>query len=337
MSRGRLPAILLFAALPAALLTTSAGAQPRVSGTVFADFQDQLHGTAVPVDSSSFRFRRVQFTVDQDLDSVFSARVQLEADDNELTSKGKSATFLKQVWLRWSHVGAFGDLYMGLSTTPTWSIAEGVWGYRSLEKTVLDVQGLGSATDMGVALQRAPSAAHPLGWHLMLSNGNGQKPENTAGKKLALSLPYRVGDLTLEGMGDFEDERGTHDRWTVKALAGWQHASDALGVELYRRVNANAGVANADVVPSGVSVYGRHRLNDHWRAVGRVDFTDPDSNLDSAGYRETYFVAALDAMPHAHVHVMPNILVRTYSGKAAAAADRKADITLRITLHWNYK
>ena len=96
-------------------------------------------------------------------------------------------------------------------------------------------------------------------------------------------------------------------------------------------------MANADVVPSGVSVYGRHRLNDHWRAVGRVDFTDPDSNLDSAGYRETYFVAALDAMPHAQVHVMPNILVRTYSGKAAAAADRKADITLRVTLHWNYK
>ena len=337
MSRGRLLAALLFAALPAALFVSPAGAQPRISGMVFADAQDQLHGAAVPADSSSFRFRRVQLTVDHDLDSVFTARFQLEADDNELTSKGKSTVFLKQVWLRWSHLGSFGDLYMGLSQSPTWAIAENFWGYRSLEKTVLDAQGLGVATDMGVALQRAPSAAHPLGWHLMLSNGNGQKPENSAGKKVSLSLPYRIGDVLLEAMGDYEDERGTADRYTTKAFIGWQHANEGAALEVYRRVNARAGAALADVEPTGLSAYGHLQLAPHWRAVGRVDVTDPDANNDNAGYRETYFIAALDAQPHANVHVMPNLLVRTYSAKASALPDRKADVTLRVTLHWNYK
>lgn len=304
---------------------------------VFADAQHQLHGAVVPSDSSSFRFRRVQLTVDHDLDSVFTARVQLEADENELTSKGKSATFLKQVWLRGSHLGSVGDLTMGLSPTPAWGLTEGFWGYRSIEKTVLDLQGLGSATDMGVSLQRMPSAAHPIGWHIMLSNGNGQKPENSAGKKLALSVPYRLGDVTLEAMADYEDERGTADRWTTKAFVGWKHADDAAGIEVYRRVNARAGAALADVTPRGVSVYGRHRLTPHWHAVGRVDMTDPDGNAEQSGYRETYFIAALDATPQANVHVMPNVLVRTYSAKASALPDRKADVTLRMTLHWLYK
>lgn len=332
------PVIHLTAAGFALLLAAaSAHAQARVSGMVFADAQYQMKGTSVPADSSSFRFRRVQFTVDQDLDTTFAVRLQLEADENELTSKGKTTTFLKQAWLRWGHLRGAGDLYMGLSPTPTWQVAEGLWGYRSLEKTVLDLQGLGSATDMGVAIQRVPTAARPLGWHLMLSNGNGQKPENSAGKKLMLSVPYKHGDLTLEGMADYEDERGTRDRWTAKALVGWSKNADALGVEVYRRVNANAGLANADVTPAGVSVYGRKKLDDRWRAVARLDWTDPDANADNVGYRELFFLAALDATPAANVHVMPNVLVRTYSAKDSALPDRDADVSFRVTLHWAYK
>lgn len=338
MSRGRTnPSSVLAALLLAALTLSPAHAQVRVSGMVFADAQHQLHGYSVPSDSSSFRFRRVQFTADQDLDSLFASRVQLEADESELTSKGKTTVFLKQAWLRWSDRGAFGDLYLGLSPTPTWALPESYWGYRSLEKTVLDLQGMGTATDMGVALLRAPSAAHPLGWHLMLSNGTGQKPENSPGKKLTLAVPWRLGDFVVEGMGDFEDERGTRDRWTVRAFGGWQKGADGAGVELYRRVNANAGVANADVVPAGLSVHGHHALNGLWRVVGRVDWTDPDMNLDHAGYRELFFIAALDAVPNAAVHLMPNVLVRTYSAKDSALPDRKADVALRVTAYWTYK
>src|SRR5512143_2069542 len=101
MSRGRTnPSRVLAALLLAALTLSPAHAQVRVSGMVFADAQHQLHGYSVPSDSSSFRFRRVQFTADQDLDSLFASRVQLEADESELTSKGKTTVFLKQAWLR---------------------------------------------------------------------------------------------------------------------------------------------------------------------------------------------------------------------------------------------
>lgn len=338
MSRGRTPLMTFcLAALLVAPFAAPAHAQARFSGVVFADAQDALESDTVPADSSVFRFRRIQFTVDQDLDSVFAVRLQLEADDNELTSRGKVGVFVKQAWLRWTHVGALGDLFMGMSTTPTWSVAEGYWGYRSLEKTVLDLNGLGAATDLGVSLLRAPSAEQPVGWHLMLANGTGQKPENNAAKKLMLSVPWKLGDFVLEAMGDWEGETGPRDRWTTKAFGGWQKGSNAAGVELFRRVNAAAGVAGADAVPTGVSAYARRQLNAHWRAVGRVDWVDPDREQRNSGYRELYWIAALDAMPHANVHLMPNVLVRSYSAKDSALPDRRADVTLRVTLHYQYR
>lgn len=325
------------AVLLATAFAVPAQGQARLSGMVFADFQAALQGYSAPSDSSSFRFRRVQFTLDQDLDSVFAVRLQFEADDNELTSKGKSAAFLKQVWLRWHEFGPLGNLTMGMSLTPTWTLVESYWGYRSLEKTLLDFQGFGAATDIGVALQKAPAPGHPLGWHLMAANGNGQKPENNASKKLMLSVPLQLGNFVIEGMGDFEGETGPHDKWTAQGFAGWQKGPDAAGVQVFRRVNAAAGVGGADMVPAGASVFGHRHLTAHWSAVGRVDWFDPDTKSASAGYREMYWIAALDASPRANVHLMPNVLVRDYSAKDSALPDRKADVALRITLYYLYK
>ena len=329
--------ILTWATLLSIALVAPVHAQARLSGMVFADAQDALHGYSVPADSSTFRFRRVQFTLDQDLDSVFAVRLQLEADDNELTSKGKASVFLKQAWLRWSHLGAAGDMIMGLSTTPTWALAESYWGYRSLEKTVLDLQGFGFASDLGVALLRAPAPGHPFGWHLMLANGSGQKPENNASKKLSLSLPYRFGNCVVEGLGEYEGETGPRDKWLAKLFGGWQKGPDGAGIEAFRRVNASAGLAGADVIPMGVSAFGHVKLAAAWRAVARVDWFDPDTEVKNAGYREMLWLAALDATPHANVHLMPNVEIRGYSAKASALPSRKADVALRLTLHYSYK
>ncbi|MEO5987359.1 MAG: hypothetical protein ABIU54_08810, partial [Candidatus Eisenbacteria bacterium] len=219
-------------------------AQGRVSGVAFGDAAWNVSDYRAP-DSLAFRFRRVQFTFDNDLDSLFAIRFQLEADENELTSKGRIAPYIKQAWLRWSGLGSVGDLLMGLQPTPLAVVAEGIWGYRSLEKTILDLHGLGGTTDMGVALQQVPTAPRPLGWHLMVMNGNGLKPENNSSKKVALSVPVRLNEWVIEAMADFEGEPGPADKWTAKLFTGWQNGANAFGLESFRRVNGAAGIAGA--------------------------------------------------------------------------------------------
>jgi hypothetical protein len=146
----------LFALMIAALvLAGPARAQLRVSGMVFADALAALKGYSVPADTSAFRFRRMQLTAAQDLDTTFSVLVQLEVDDGEVTSKGKSAAFMKQAWLRWKHLGPFGDFTFGESLTPTWALPETYWGYRSIEKTVTDLQA-GLRDRHGPAPSRRP-------------------------------------------------------------------------------------------------------------------------------------------------------------------------------------
>jgi len=327
----------LFLLIAGSLGGLPARAEPKVSGMVFADAHVALQGASVPADSSAFRFRRVQLTVDQALDSVFSVRVQLEGDDGNLGSADRQSPFLKQVWLRWSGPAAFGDVTMGLSVTPLWSVSESFWGYRSIEKTVLDVQGFGSVVETGVALQRTAPRSGGLGYHLMVANGSGLRPENNGSKKLMLSVPWRAGDMVLEGVADYEGQPGPLDRWTAKLFGGWMHEGSAFGVEAYRRVHENAGPLGADLVPMGVSVFGHAPLSPRWTAVGRVDWTDPDSEQDATGYRVWYVIAALDYAARGNVHFLPNVLVRAYAPKASTVADRDADVTLRGTLFFTFR
>ena len=328
----------LFAALVAVLSSAQfVSAQPRLSGQVFADALAARQGYSVPADSSAFRFRRLQVTAAQALDTTFSVQVQLEVDDGELTSQGKSAAFMKQAWLRWAHLRGLGDLTAGLSTTPTWDLSEAYWGYRSIEKTVMDLQGLGFSTDIGVSLRRAPVPMHAVGWFVMLSNDNGQRPENDDTKRLSLSVPWRRGDFVFEGLADVTPASGPLDRWTGKLFVGWQKGPNAAGVETYERVNAAAGVNGGDVRPAGVSVFGHRAFAKTWQMVGRVDWTDPDLSPHDAGYRQLYLIAALDASPRANVHLMPNALIRTYPAKSGSLPHRDADVTLRVTLWFDLK
>lgn len=328
----------LFATLVGVLSSAQfASAQPRVSGQVFADALAALSGYSAPADSSAFRFRRMQVTATAPLDTTFSVLVQLEVDDGEQTSQGKSAAFMKQAWLRWGRVHGLGDLTLGLSPTPTWDLSEAYWGYRSIEKTVMDLAGLGFATDIGVSLRQAAGPTHPVGWFVMLSNDNGQRPENNGTKRLALSVPWRIGDFVVEGLADATPAPGPLDRWTGKVFVGWQHGPSAAGLETYERVNAAAGVNGADVRPAGVSLFGHRAFAKTWQMVGRVDWTDPDVSTHGSGYRQLYFIAALDASPRANVHLMPNALIRTYSAKAGSLPNRDPDVTLRVTLWFDLK
>ena len=319
---------------------TTAAAQtgpPSFSGMVFADGFVAFEGSSAPADSSAFRFRRVQLSYDQQLDSVFSLRIQIEADDANLSSDGRYVPYLKQSYLRWADMGGLGDLDMGLAVTPTWRTVEEHWGYRSLERTLLDLRGAGIPTDLGVALRRAVPERGGVGYHFMLANGSGTRPERNSGKKASLALPVRSGQWQAEILGEYETAIGPGDRYTTRLFAGWLRGTTAVGAEVAQLVVGGAGPSGSDTRPFGVSAWARTALGHRLRAVGRVDWTDPDRAHDQSGYQEVYALAALDWMPLPNVHLMPNYAIRTFSAKDSAAPDRDADQMARITLWYNWR
>lgn len=332
-----LGALFAFLAISSPATGGAAEAPTRFSGLVFADYFYNLNGGGVVKDSSGFRFRRIYLTADHDLSERITSRLTLEANEEALTSNGRSGTYVKNAYLQFKGVVPNGDLFAGMSSAPLWQNSEVVWGYRSVEKTSLDYRGFGAASDIGVAMKGTFGAAGPVGYHVMFANGNGQKPENDRSKKAYAAFPIKFRKGLIEPFADYEGGRDDLDKYTLKLLLGWMEEKWAVGFEGFRRNNLNAGPGGDDVTPTGVSVFGRAKVNDRWGGFARFDWYDPNAEDDAIGYRRLYVLAGLDFTPIPDVHLMPNLSVESYDGKSSAMPHLDKDVVARITLSYNYR
>lgn len=303
----------------------------RLSGLVFADWFANVQGSATPDSVNGFRIRRIYFGYDNDLDTSYAVRLLLEADGVELTSGGRVTEFVKQAYLERKHLGSFGSLFLGIAPTPLFLTAERLWGYRSVEKTILDLNGLASATDLGVSLLSPPTDRRPLGWHVMYANGSGTRPETDRGKRTTVAIPLKVSSVLLEGVADYEGAPGDHDRYMLKVLGGWSSERFGFGVEAFRLVRKNSGPAGDDVAPTGLSVFGRGQSG-RWAALARFDHFDPDAEHEDLGYTTTLVIGGVDYGVTPAIHVIPNLEVRSYDAKSDALPELETDVVARVTL-----
>ena len=269
-----------------------------------------------PRKRNAFQFRRLYFTYQKDIAADFAIRFRLEAKDAGFAQGAKMEPFVKHGYLQWKKGLGDADVYLGLSGTPTWAVAEKVWGYRSIAKTVLDWNKIGSSADLGAALK---GAAGQLSYHLMVGNGPGQKPEDDHGKKFYGSLSFKAADrLILEGYADFNAKPAGRNERTFKGFVGWQGAKGKVGLEAFSRTNEQAGAGGEDQVITGVSAFGSLPLGAAFKGFGRFDAVSYDAEDD----RDLLFIAGLDYAAAKAVHLMPNVIVESSTGRDANVQGR---------------
>ena len=323
-------------ALILALLPSVASAgEGKISGYMFGDYywvvsaDDQdvavFPGT-VPKDSpqkrNAFQFRRIYFNYDKGIAEDFDIRFRLEAGDKGFGKGDKMIPFVKHAYLKWKKGVAGSDLYIGLSGTPTWSVSEKVWGYRSIEKTILDVNKIGSSADIGAGLK---GKSGKLGYHLMVGNGPGQKPENDNGKKFYGQVSFKASDaLQLVGYADFNMQPQDKNQLTVKGFAGFKKEKLSAGLEGFMRVNKKAA-GDDDVTITGVSAFGSLGLAEQLKGFGRVDMLSNDATDTT----DLLLIAGVDHAPAKNVHLMPNIYVQLPDGS-------DPNIQARVTFYYKF-
>ena len=92
-------------------------------------------------DFSSFEFRRIYLGYDYDISEKFTAQFLLAYEGATFTTDGKRSMYIKGANLRWKNIFHNSDLVIGQMSTPTFATtSEPVWGYRSLEKTIMDMR-----------------------------------------------------------------------------------------------------------------------------------------------------------------------------------------------------
>ncbi|HWR83921.1 MAG TPA: hypothetical protein VN285_11525 [Candidatus Deferrimicrobium sp.] len=340
---------MLLLVLCSAILKAQEKPTPKVHGYCFGDYFGKLEGdtseispsqySQVPKDFNGFQFRRIYLYVEHTLSDNFFSQFLLEGNDKAFEPGGKHGVFVKTAYLEWKNAIPRSSALFGLVPTPTWSLlSEKVWNYRSIEKTIIDFRGFGSASDMGVLLRGRFDSAGTVNYTIMVGNGNGQKPENNKYKKYYGGIFVKpTKEFVVEAYADFQPAAQDRNVMTLKGFAAYQSSKFTVGVEAFQQTQNKADSAGNDKKPLGVSVFAWVPIPNvqNLNGFARFDFFDPDTEVDSVGFKEMFFAAGVDFMPISNVHFMPNVWVNSFSAKESG--DKDADIVARLTVFYTYK
>lgn len=232
----------------------------------------RLSVTNGPASLQGFVIRRVFFTYDHDFATQFAMRFRLEFDQTANSSgayailpNGNGSVYIKDAWLCWKNIFAGTDRYFGIQPTSAYDVSEGLWSYRSLEKTIMDLRGIVSARHLGIALRGKLDQGNVFSYGATIANVNsGTQPKDVTpavknGDKYnlySLHLAYRpINEFIFTLYGDFrpsypvDDPASTtmpkatvsNNTFTGALSAAYKQGSDfAVGAEAFTQQTGHA-------------------------------------------------------------------------------------------------
>lgn len=350
MRKALLLIAVLLLSLPASVLAQE---KVKISGVAFVDYFYNIDNVNIAKkDLSGFQFRRIFFTTDFAVAENFDSRFRLEADQgaNSLTNGGSLGVMVKDAYLKWKSIFSGSDLVMGISPTPAFDASEAAWGYRSLEKTILDLDGIVSSRDFGIDLKGKLTGSGSVNYWVKIANNSGNAPETDKYKRIYGLLKFKLSDnlqatvyadyaFKAKKLDAFDKQEKSNNQLVGSVFLGYKQKEDySIGVEAFTRTIQNnfaktASDALQNQTSIGVSVWGWGALSETIKLVGRFDNFDPNMNNDVDG--TSLFMAGVDYKAAKNVNVIPNVQFFNYQAKDASGKSKK-DLTARVTLAYSF-
>jgi hypothetical protein len=347
-----------------------ANGQGKFSGYMFGDYyynvlRDSSFYHTVPSNSGSgsaapgtqamqaFQFRRIYFAYDNDISEQFTTRFRLEADQIQETVDGtkspvaasKISVFVKDAYLKWKNIFSGSDIIFGMQPTPAYEISEAAWGYRSLEKTIMDLRGIVSSRDLGISLKGKITDDGMVNYWFMLANNSGNSPETDKYKRYYVHLQLKpMTNFQATLYADYKDvanvTAGNNGTWTSALFVGYSVPfMYNINAEVYMTSQAHAFTPTGGTLGSkkgvGFSVFGSYSLIPELAAVVRYDYFDPNTNsaVNAKGDLRNYVIAGLSWKVDKNVSIMPNLLYETYEAQPNHG-EPDPSVTARLTLYY---
>jgi hypothetical protein len=320
----------------------------KFSGYMFGDYfyNIQMRDTTKK-DLNGIQFRRIYFTYDYAISSNFDTRFRLEADQAALTSNGKVAVFVKDAYLKWKGIFTGSDLLFGFSPTPAYDVSEELWGYRSLEKTIMDLRGIVPSRDLAIDLKGKLTGDGVVNYWLKFGDNSGNSPEANKFKRYYGFLDFKFSsqfratayadfDAEAKKLDSFDRQFKDNNRTVFAGFLNYREENKySFGLEAFYRMiqnnyRASATTAYQDEKAFGLTAFAWGSIADEVRLIGRYDYFDPNSSADNDVVN--LFILALDYMPTKDVHVMPNLYLQTYQMPNVAS-----DVIGRVTFYYIFR
>ena len=342
-------ALLIFV-IPFLIGLTNAQNLPTFSGLFFGDYYYVVnHDNSNPVNPTStlgnagklekgmgaFDYRRIYLTAAYNVAPDFLAQFRLESDPSASSlgggnNTGKLSTMIKDAFIQWKNVTQGGNIIIGLQGTPQINMAEGIFGYRPIEKTIEDLHGISASRDLGVSFNQVFSDQFKAG--LLIGNNSGNGVPTNKYKATYLYLQYNpVKELTVLLNGQYNSGPAGLNNRIVDIIANYANSSFSIGGQYF--ANGVSTSAAGTLQRNGFSLNGWVALVDNLRLVARFDNYVPTTTGQKTSYAtatQNLIMAALDWTVEKNVHIMPNIESVSF-GNSGSTADLLARATFYVS------
>ncbi len=371
-------ALILFATANAQQDTAKKEFKPsgKIYGYAFGDYYYKMHADSagrgtnqysnMPETTNGFEFRRIYLGYDYNISERFSTEFLLSYEGNTLSDNSRTV-FIKAANLRWKNIYKGADLIFGQQATPAFPLlAEKIWGYRSIEKTILDMRKGASSNDLGIGIQAKIGEKGNFGYNLLVGNGTAQKLETDIFKKFYGDFWVKLLNqkLVFDVYADYERTMMTPVLHKYKSNFKFDamYTTDAItvGVEVYSQLQHNyVGYTDTTASPFthdttnamvlGISGFVRGTIiKDKLGFFARYDLYNPNTSFNaeyvysmgSAPVTESFMTVGVDYTPHKNVHIMPNLWYNSYMSRAKNATGHvKSDFDMvpRLTVWYIFK
>lgn len=245
-----------------------------------------------------FQFTRYYFTYDKKITDNLAIRYRLDADRK---ADDKMRPFLKHAYISWMNLIPDAKIYIGMQQTPNWtSYSEKYWGYRSVEKTIQDLHGLGSSADLGVGL--VGKFTDNYGYHILLANGSGYtKPETDNYKKTSGLFWVKPGNKLIGTVYvDYEPISSSSSNATISLFGGIDTDIIMGGAEYFIRSNGEPAIGDV----TGLSLFGTLKLS-NGNIFGRYDISDQSDRKKNDNIN--YLIFGFEYVIDEALKITPNV------------------------------
>ncbi len=303
----------LMIALAIALLPGIAQSAGSIDGYMFGEYYYVLNHNDSDIENrQGFWFRRIYFTYNNGLAENIKMRLRLEFNSpGDFTSSSTLTPAVKDAYLSYKTGGQ--EVKFGIISTPTFDLIEGFWGYRSLEKTPLDLQKMASSRDFGIGLKGNIDAGKKVSYNLMFGNGASNKGETDAGKKFYASLAFKpVNSLIIEVYGDYESQKDDKTYYVYQGFVGYRDSWGRIGA-MYARRHFKQEIAGASDMTNDydmISAFAVVKASEKVDIIARYDRNFGD------GFEQNYSGHSISYIPFAD-NAVSDLIIGAISWQAS--------------------
>jgi len=281
-----------------------------ISGKAFfnvSNIDQKSDGADSVQNGTQTELKRFYIGVDHKFNDVFSANITTDFRYNSNGTSKDVLVYVKKAYVQ-AKLSPALFVRVGSADLPWVPFAEGLYGYRFVENTLIDRTKFGTSADWGVhaggsfannLVSYAVSAINGAGYKTLSRSSNTIDLEGRISVNPIKSVTLGVGGYTgkLGKSADNLPASATpHHATRINAIAAYTDKRVRAGVEYFTAKNWNNVNTLASDKSNGWSAFGSFAFTPKIALFGRYDWVKPSRDINPA-LKDRYFNLGLDYKP----------------------------------------